>query len=344
MDNDFFKKILTAAILVVLLILAFFLLKPILLSIIMGLILVFIFSPVYDFFNKKIKSKNITTIIICFILLAIIVIPVWLLTPVILDQAIKIYLVSQEIDLVTPLKNVFPSLFESEALTTEVIPVLHSFINKAISSLMNSIADFILNFPTMVLQFLVVFFTFFFVLRDKSNFVEYIKSLLPFPKDVEKKLFEYSKGITASVLYGQVIIGTIQGIITSIGFFLFGVPNAFLLLILATLAGIFPIIGTAVVWVPVSIYLIINGNILGAVGVAIFGFLSSIIDNLLRPVIVSKRTHLNSSLVLIGMIGGLFMFGILGIILGPLIIAYLVILLEIYRKKNSPGILLETSK
>ncbi len=339
MDQDFYKKIITGAILVALLILSYFLLKPILLSIITGLILAFVFAPLYDLMNKKIKSKNLSVTIICLILLAIIVIPLWFLTPVVLDQAVKVYAASQKIDLVAPLKNVFPSLFKSDLISTEILPIVKSFILKSINSLTNSFAGLILNFPTIMLQLLVVIFTFFFALRDKNSLIEYVKSLLPFPKEVEKKLFDSSKGIAASVLYGQVVIGTIQGIVTGLGFFIFGISNALLLTFLATLAGIFPIIGTSVIWIPVAAYFLIQGNSFAAVGVSVFGLLSSLVDNLLRPIIVSRRTSLNSSLVLIGMIGGIFLFGILGIILGPLILAYLLIILELYRKGRGPEIL-----
>ena len=82
------------------------------------------------------------------------------------------------------------------------------------------------------------------------------------------------------------------------------------------------------------------GNTIAAIGILVFGAISSNVDNFLRPMIVSKRTNLHSAIVIIVMIGGLFMFGILGVILGPLILAYLIILLEVYRKKTFPNILI----
>ncbi|MCH7974169.1 MAG: AI-2E family transporter, partial [Bacteroidetes bacterium] len=89
--------------------------------------------------------------------------------------------------------------------------------------------------------------------------------------------------------------------------------------------------------IPLTIYLVVAGNTLAATGVLLFGLISSSLDNFIRPIIVSKRTELNSSIILIGMIGGLFLFGVLGVILGPLILAYLLILLELYRSKNVSG-------
>jgi len=341
MDDTYFKKNITTIILILLIVLSFFLLKPILLSIIVGFILAFIFTPVYNWFYKIIKSKNISSFLICFLLILLIVLPLWFLTPVLIDQSIKIYVASQQMDFITPLKNIFPSLFTSEEFSAEIGSVIYSFITRITNSLMNYFSQLILNFPNLFLQFLVVFFTFFFVLKDKEEVISYIQSLSPFSKDVEKKLFKSSKEITSSVIYGQVIVGVIQGLFAGLGFFIFGVPNALLLTLFAALAGIFPIIGPFVVWVPVAIYLVVAGNSFSALGVTLFGLFSSTIDNFLRPIFVSKRTRMHPALILIGMIGGFFLFGILGFILGPLIIAYLVIVLEIYRNKNIPGILIQ---
>lgn len=342
MDNIYFRKIVTTIILIGLLVLSFFLLKPILLSIIMALILAFVFSPIYDWLYKKIKLKNLSAILICFLLIVLIVLPIWFLTPIIVKQSIKVYLVSQEMDFVTPLKNIFPSLFASEEFSAEIGSVIHSFATRATNFLMNSFSQLITNFPTLFLQFVIVFFTFFFVLRDKKKLVSYIQSLLPFSKDVEKKLFKSSKEITSSVLYGQVLIGIIQGLIIGLGFFIFKVPNALFLTLFACLAGIFPIIGTAIIWIPVLIYLIISGGNFAAIGVLLFGLASATIDNFLRPLFVSKRTRMHPALIIIGMIGGLFLFGFLGFILGPLILAYLLIILEIYRNKEIPGFFIRT--
>ncbi len=341
MDNEYFRKITTTIILAVLIVLAFFLLRPILLSIIVGLILAIIFLPVYNKLNKIFKSGNLSAFLICLLLIILIVIPIWYLAPVMINQSIKIYVSSQQMDFVTPLENIFPSLFESEIFALQVGNAVQSFVTKSTNSMMISLSNFILDLPVLFLQFLVVLFTFFFALKDNELFVNYIKSLMPFSKEVENKLFKSSKNLTLSILYGQVVIGIVQGLVAGIGFFIFKIPNALLLTALAAVAGIFPIIGTAIVWVPVAIYLLMGGNTFAAFGIIVFGLVSSIIENAWKPIFVAKRTQLNSSVILIGMIGGLFMFGILGIILGPLILAYLLIILEIYRNKRVKGFLIE---
>jgi len=344
MDKIDFKKITAIGIFVTLLVLTFLLIKPILLSIVLGIILAFIFTPVYNWLNKKIKSENISAFLICLLLLILIILPLWFLTPLLVNQSIHLYLASQQMDFVKLVQGIFPSLFSSETFSAQIGTVIYSFVNKITHSLMDSVSNLILNFPTLFLQYIIVFFTFFFVLKDQTKFKNYIQSLLPFSNEIEEKLFKSSKGITASVLYGQVVMGVIQGIFVGLGFFIFKVPNALIFTFLAILVGIFPIIGTSIIWIPIMIYLFIAGNTFAAIGVLFFGVLSLIAENILKPIFISKRTNLNSLSILIGMIGGLFLFGIIGIILGPLILAYLFIILEIYRDKRIPGIFLEESK
>jgi len=344
MEEEYFKKVITSIFLIVLVVLSFFLLKPILMSIIIGLILSFIFYPVYSKLDSFIKSPNLSSGLVCFILILLIILPIWFLTPIVIDQSIKIFLVSQTLDYVSILKTIFPSLFASEEFSAEVGSIMSSFFTKTTNSIMNSFSEIILNFPTLALQSLVVFFTLFFVLRDKDKLLSYLKSLSPFPKEIENRLFDSSRSITSSVIYGQVIVGIIQGLILGVGLLVFRVPNALLLTVLACLGGILPIFGTAIVWVPMTIYLFLAQNPVATFGVLVFGLISSTVDNFLRPIIVSRRTNLSSLLILIGMIGGLFLFGLMGFILGPLVLAYLIIILELYRNKRALSILIREEK
>jgi predicted PurR-regulated permease PerM len=333
MDETNLKKLMVMVLLGVLFLLSFFLLKPILLSIVLGVLLAFIFSRIYNFLLKTIKNKNLASLIICFFLLLIMLLPIIFLTPVLINQSIKLYVASQQLDLVTPFKAIFPSLFLSPEFSLSMANTIQSFVTKTTSSLMNSFAQIILDLPTIILQLIVVFFTLFYALRDKEEIIKYVKSILPFSSDVEDRLFKASKDVTSSVIFGMVVVGTMQGLISGIGFFIFGIPNALLLSLFAVIAGVLPIIGPAIIWVPVVIFLLAGGNTFAALGIISFGILSHIPDYLVRPLFLSKRTQLNPAIASIGMIGGMLFFGVLGVILGPLILSYLIIVMELFKKK-----------
>ena len=139
-----------------------------------------------------------------------------------------------------------------------------------------------------------------------------------------------------SVIFGQIIIGIFQGIFTGIGLFIFKAPSPLILSIVAIFVGIIPLIGPWLVWFPVAIYLLLlSGNTFGGIGLMIYGLIIiSWIDTIVRPLIVSKTAKVSSPIVLIGMVGGLFVFGILGLIIGPLILSYISLILEMYKDKK----------
>ena len=122
--------------------------------------------------------EKFSAIFICVTLILIIFLSLWFFTPIVLSQSLKFYSASQQVNFIEPLQKIFPSFFASEEFSAEVGSILNSFVVKSTNSLVNSFANVILNFPTICLQLLVVFVTFFFVLRDKEKLIDYIKSLL----------------------------------------------------------------------------------------------------------------------------------------------------------------------
>jgi predicted PurR-regulated permease PerM len=341
MDDNYFKKITTAIIFIALLVLSFFILKPILLSIIGGCVLAFIFYPIYNKLTKVIRSRGLCAGILCIFLLLIIVALLWFLTPMLIDESIKLYRASQQMDLVATLKGILPSLFASQESSEQIGSILQSFITKGTNSLMNYLSNLILELPTILMDIFVMFFTFYYALRDKDRINKYIQDLLPFSEDVIKRLFTSTKEITSSVLFGQVVIGAIQGVILGIGLFVFSVQNALVLTLVAIVVGILPILGPALVGVPVALFLFIGGNPFAAVGILVFTAIASLSDHLLRPFLVARRAKLHTAVALIGTIGGLLLFGIVGLVIGPLVLAYMITLIEIYKNKPVSGILIK---
>jgi len=330
-----FRDIISAVIIIGLFILAALIIKPVVFSIIFGILLAYIFYPIYKFTLTKIKRENLSALLICILLLIIVLIPILLILNSLINQAINVYLNLQNTDLLIALKEIFPS----EA-STNLAASLNSFISKTISFFITKFSGFILDLPIIMLQIFVVIFVFFFSLRDGEKAVNYVKSLSPFTKETENKFFKQFKDITNSVLLGQVVIGVLQGVLAGIGYFIFGVPYALFLALLTMFVGIIPIIGPWLVWVPVDIYLFATGRTGAGIGLLIYGLIViSWLDTLIRPVIVSRKTEINPAIVIIGMIGGLFVFGVLGLILGPLILSYVLLITEMYRKSKTESLI-----
>ena len=331
-----FKDAVVVILIVGVFILAAMVLKPIIFSIIWGALLSYIFYPVYKWTLKKLKNENLSAFLICFLLFLIILIPTILIVNYLASQAINFYLSLQTLDLASIIKQTLRlDTFSSPILTT-LADSLNSFVPKILAYFITKFGNIVLNMPVIMLQIFVVIFIFFFGLRDGEKAIKYAGSLFPFKKEVGEKFVMQFKRVTNSVLIGQVVVGVIQGVIAGIGYFVFGVPYALLLTIITIFVAIIPFIGAWLGWVPVVIYLFSIGRVEAGIGLLMYGLIIvSLIDNVLRTIIVSKRTKISSAIIIIGMIGGLFVFGILGLILGPLILSYVILITELYRSKKA---------
>ena len=334
-NEDTIKQIFAGVLIAILFVFAFLILKPLFYSILIGLILAYIFNPANKWLLSKIKQPTVTAFITCTVVLSSLLALGWVLMPIFTKELIQGYSLIQSFDLVGILKKLFPFLFLSEQSTENFATAYTNLISNIVKSTIGSITSIITNFTSIVLKVLVVLIAFFYGLRDGDKLIEAIKDSLPFNKSITNRFIAKSKIVTDSIIYGRVIVGIITGILTGIGFYIFGVPGVLVLTFLAAFFSIIPLIGPWAVWIPVAITLFIQGKVSTAILLAIYGtVVVALFENVSYPLFVSKKAQLPTSLTLIGLIGGMLVFGIFGIILGPLIIAYLSVLFEIYRESN----------
>ncbi|MFH0712136.1 MAG: AI-2E family transporter [archaeon] len=327
-DYEDIKRGIVGVIIIGIFVLAFFILKPIIIPIIFGLLFAYIFNPVHKKIKSKVGGKNIPALILMIGLTIIIVIPVLYFVPIIIKQAFNTYVQLQGFDFVN-----FLSKFSQSDLSATIGKSIDNIIGQTFSAFLNQFKNLLINFPSFLLQFAVFLFTFYFAIRDSNELKQYLSTLSPFSKETEKKFLKEFRGITNAIVFGQVLIGIIQGLALGVGLFILGVPNVIILTFVACLVSIIPILGSWFVWLPVSIFLLLSNQTFAGIFLLLYGALFiGMIDNLLRPYILSKQSNLPIALSVIGTIGGLYFFGIAGLILGPLILAYVLIIIEFYQK------------
>jgi predicted PurR-regulated permease PerM len=336
MEDKEIKKYVVVALFILLAVLSYFIIKPIFLSIFVGLILAYLLSPLYRLINKGISSKTISALIVVLLSAILIAVPTFFLVRYSLLNLDKVYsYISSISNLEVIIQKVFPELLNNAQIAVNIHAITASLSSKITGLVSSAINNMFFNIIPILLNVAVAFFIFFIALRDQEEFREYIISLSPFSKEYQKKFYDKFDSVTYSVIYGELIVGISQGIIAGIGYFICGVPHALLLTVLTTIVGVIPIIGPWLIWIPVDIYLFINGNTNSAIGLLIYGlFIINWVDTILRPIIVSRGTKINSAIALIGMTGGIYVFGIMGLIIGPLILAYLILLIEAYKDKK----------
>lgn len=187
------------------------------------------------------------------------------------------------------------------------------------------------SFSKLLLSFFIFFIALYYLLRDGKRVRQILIELSPLSDREDMRVFDRLGLAVNSVIKGNLTIALVQGILTTIGFLLFGVPSALLWGTVAAVAALIPGIGTALVLIPAVVFLFFIGSTSSAIGLLVWGVLAvGLIDNFLGPKLVGKGMNLHPLLVLLSVLGGLSYFGPAGVFLGPLAVSLLFALLSIY--------------
>lgn len=327
------KNISVAVFIFLLGVVVFFLVKPLIVSIIAGLILAYICYPLHKILKNQVRSSVLSASIVSVLLLLVVIIPLWFMIPMLIKQIFNIVSALQSVNFISIVNTVFPSA--PQEVAAQISLSINSFISKASESVLGFLADSLLELPTVALHLVIIAFVFFFTLKDSVKLKEFVSGLSPFNKNKEGFLIRQFKDITNSIIYGNIAVGLVQGVFAGLGFFLFGVNNAIALTVMAIFFAMIPLVGPAVIWLPVNIYLFTSSNPAVAIAYLVYNLaVVSTVDNVVRSYVVSRSSKVSPAIVTIGIVGGVFLFGILGIVIGPLLLVYFIMFLKAYREKK----------
>lgn len=186
-----------------------------------------------------------------------------------------------------------------------------------------------------VLAFTVMLFILFFIIRDGRGIARLGSALVPLPANRREALAERLASVTRAVVRGTVLTSIIQGLLLGVGFAIVGLPAPVVFGVLAAVLSVVPFGGTALVWVPALATLLVQGAYGQAVGILIVGVIVSGVDNFIKPLLISGRSPLTTLAVFIGVLGGLAAFGLIGLFVGPVVIALVLALIE-FARENKP--------
>lgn len=179
-----------------------------------------------------------------------------------------------------------------------------------------------------VIGFVMMMFILFFAIRDGAAMFADLRALVPMAKSERGRLFAHLGAVMRAMVYGTGVTALVQGTLIGIGFAIVGLPSPIVFGVLAALFALVPMAGTPVVWVPATILLAIQGRYGAAIFMLVWGGAVTVIDNFLRPILVSGRAQVGTLTVFIGVLGGVAAFGPIGIFLGPLVLALAIALMR----------------
>lgn len=184
---------------------------------------------------------------------------------------------------------------------------------------------------TIVQMFFVVF-TMYYLFRDGEHIFEGLRELLPLKRQDAEAIMKRTRDVIGASVYGVFVIAIIQGSLGGLAFWVLGLRSALVWGVAMTLLSMIPMVGAFLVWIPAALYLAVSGHWLKALLLVLWGTLViGTIDNFLRPKLVGSRTKLHELFVFFAVLGGLKVFGVLGLVMGPVILAITISLIEVFR-------------
>jgi predicted PurR-regulated permease PerM len=202
-----------------------------------------------------------------------------------------------------------------ESRLQEGVERLGSFVASSAGSLVKNLLNFLFALFLMI-------FTLFFMFRDGHSVVRALRHLLPFDPDIQQDMMKESRELIFASVAVALVIAAIQGFLGGVAFSITGIPTALFWGVVIAFCSLIPVVGSALVWAPGVLWLGFSGHWGKAIVLLVIcGGISSVADNIVRPLMLSNRTRLNDLLLFIGVIGGLEVFGLLGLVAGPTILA-----------------------
>lgn len=190
------------------------------------------------------------------------------------------------------------------------------------------------NVLLFTVNVLIALITLFFLLRDGKEFFSRLQRLLPMDQEHQQRLFKNIVDAVLAVVHGSLVVGMVQGLLAGLAYHFLGVPFAVLWGVVTGFAALLPVGGSTLVSIPATLYLFLQGETLRAIMLLVWslGIVGSV-DNILKPLIIGNRLGLPVLFLFFGILGGLTLFGALGIVLGPVIFALLRALLDLYSRE-----------
>jgi len=317
--------------------------KPIFSTLLLSILISIMFLPVYKKLLRKTKKRNLSAAItILLIIIAIILL-------VIIPTSLFIKLLSQEVfwksyidlklrlnaatilgscsesDLICQINTKITGLYQQPAMREAIDNALDDMLLKGTAF----VSSVILQLPNLLLHLFIMLFSSFFIIRDFDYLAERAQKLIPLSSYYTHKLTNKIKITLNSIVYGSIVVAIAQGFVATLGYFILGVDNAILFGVLTAFVAFIPYIGTMLVWGLLALKKILVGYAIGnsyevLTGIILFlygAFVISVVDNILKPKLIGTKANVHPLLILIGIVGGAYLFGLPGLLLGPIIMA-----------------------
>jgi len=308
-----------------LLYLAFLILRPYASFLVFGLLLAYLLHPLYRRLRDWTKRPNLAAALMLLAVLIVIILPSGLFISKLVTESVNEYNSFRAVN-VSSGSLAHLGIDLNLIMDQAAAKVKDYFVNAA-PSILGSLADFGIGLFLM-------FFLLFYAFRDGESWSRLAEESAPLDPEHKRRLFARVGSLTDAVIYGHFLTALIQGSLGGLMFLIFGIPNSLFWGVIMIILAFIPFLGTPLVFVPAGIIALYQGHYVAGLGVLIVGFVIVMnVDNVLRPWLISTRDRLSTLLVVLGVFGGLKLFGFIGLLVGPLILALLQTVIEFFQER-----------
>ncbi|GAA4015892.1 AI-2E family transporter [Hymenobacter fastidiosus] len=293
-------------------------------------ILFVIFRPVWvALVHRRRWNRQLVTIGVLLVTVVVLVIPFYALSTLLIDRLLvfarhpeRILAVLHKLEQATGLR----------LIAQQNVRQLLEQGARQLSGWLPTLASGALNFLVVVGLML---FTLYYLFMQETYFLLGLRRYLPFRGDTMGELGESLKNNVNANVLGQVLVALVQGVLTGLVLWLFGVPDPLFWGVVAFFMAFLPVLGTPLVWGPAAVYQYSQGQTGSALGILLVGFIVIInVDNVLRIVLARRMGDIHPLVTLVGLVLGIEIFGIIGLVVGPLLVSYFLVLMEVFRREN----------
>jgi len=276
---------------------------------------------------ERLTKPGIAASLVLISALLVIAVPLAWVIGLLIDQAPDALRRAQESD-------VYARVRQMRVGTVQVGTELAKASGTLVSWVSSQLVSFVGGATSVLLNLVIAFFGLYYVLRSGPQIWARVRTYIPFSPRTSDALLDRFFGVTQATLLGTVLVAAAQGLIVGTAFWMVDLPNPLFWGAVTAFASVLPVLGSGLVWLPAALVLLAQQRYVAAVVlVVIGGGIASNVDNLLRPLVYKRVSNIHPMITLVGAFAGVRYFGLLGLLLGPLAIAYLFELLHFYREE-----------
>ncbi|MFC4541601.1 AI-2E family transporter [Halosolutus amylolyticus] len=307
---------------------------PYLQYILLGVVLAYILVPAQRRLETVVSPAIAALALVAVAILAILL-PTMYVLAIALQQALEVVTAIQEGTL--DVGDIERQL-ESSGLTVDLAEMYGTYqepIGTALQGVASTGIEFVGGLPGILIGLTVTLFVLFALLRDGERLVAWMRRVVPIEDDVQRELIGELDQLMWASLVGNVAVAAIQAVLLATGLWLLGVPAVAFLGVVTFVLTLLPLVGAFGVWVPVVLYLVAIGDVISAAILVAYGSLVSASDTYLRPALIGKTGAFNSAIIVVGIFGGIVVFGAVGLFVGPVVLGGAKVTLDLFARERS---------